>query len=182
MNAPPSSWILRVLIVSAIVVTVASNVVAFTTLGYRAIALRVLNASSNKSEAYPQFLSKVTGDKTFNRYFLAGTFIWSEFDGAVSRVAARSILRGDESMQLSTIQSVDGQYARWNRGTLHGIRPGLPVRIFRQGQEIGRGRATDVRSAESDIEIDSVSGVAEISVGDEVQVEMGSGRRDVLQP
>jgi hypothetical protein len=98
------------------------------------------------------------------------------------RVAARSILAGGAAIQGGTIQSVDGQYARWNRGKLHGVRPGLPVRIFRQGQEIGRGRATDVRRAESDIEIDSVSGVAEISMGDEVQVEMRSGSRYVLQP
>jgi hypothetical protein len=94
----------------------------------------------------------------------------------------RPIAAGDAAIQGGTIQSVDGQYARWNRGKLHGVRPGLPVRIFRRGQEIGRGRVTDVRRAESDIEIDSVSGVAEISVGDEVQVEMGSERRDVLQP
>jgi hypothetical protein len=100
----------------------------------------------------------------------------------VGRVATRSILAGDTAIQGGTIQSVDGQYARWNRGKVHGVRPGLPVRIFRQGHEIGRGRATDVRRAESDIEIDSVSGVAEISVGDEVQVERGSERRDVLQP
>jgi hypothetical protein len=100
----------------------------------------------------------------------------------VGRVATRSIPVGEAPFQGGTIQSVDGQYARWNRGKVHGVRPGWPVRIFRQGHEIGHGRATDVRRTESDIEIDSVSGVAEISVGDEVQVEMGSLSGDVLQP
>jgi hypothetical protein len=100
----------------------------------------------------------------------------------VGSVATPSILVGDTAIQGGTIQSVDGQYARWNRGRLHGVRPGVAVRIFRQGQEIGRGRATDVRRTESDIEIDSVSGVAEIIVGDEVQVETRSGSRDVLRP
>ena len=112
----------------------------------------------------------------------AYNFIWSALSGAVSRLATRSIFLGETAIQGGRIQSVEGQYVRWNRGLLHGIRHGLPVRILRQGQEIGRGRAIDVRPTESDIEIDSVSGVAEIAPGDEVQVEMGSWTADVVQP
>jgi hypothetical protein len=112
----------------------------------------------------------------------AYNFMWSALDGAVSRVATRSVFVGDTSIQGGTVQSVEGQYARWNRGSLHGVRPGLPVRIFRQGQEIARGRATDVRPAESDIEIDSVTGVPELNAGDEVQVEMSSWSGEVPPP
>ena len=79
------------------------------------------------------------------------------------------------SIQGGTVQSVDGQYIRWNRGSLQGIRHGLPVRIVRQGREIGRGRAIDVRSSDSDVEIDFVSGVSDIAVGDAVEVETSGG-------
>jgi hypothetical protein len=81
-----------------------------------------------------------------------------------------------------TIQSVEGQYLRWNRGLLQGVRPGQAVRIVRRGHEIGRGRAIDVRAAESDVEIDVVTGVAEIIVGDEVQVERRGRTADMPRP
>jgi hypothetical protein len=81
-----------------------------------------------------------------------------------------------------TIQSVEGQYVKWNRGLLQGIRPGQAVRIVRQGHEIGRGRAIDVRAADSDVEIDVVTGVAEIIVGDEVQVERRGRTADMPRP
>lgn len=80
------------------------------------------------------------------------------------------------------VESVDGQYVRWNRGLLQGIRPGQAVRIVRQGHEIGRGRAIDVRAAESDVEIDVVTGVAEIIVGDEVQLERRGRTADMARP
>lgn len=72
---------------------------------------------------------------------------------------------------VGTVQSIDGQYVRWNRGTVHGIRQGRQVRLLRHGIEIGRGRVIDVRETDSDVEIDSVSGVAEVAVGDAVDVE-----------
>jgi hypothetical protein len=85
-------------------------------------------------------------------------------------------------VESGTIQSVDGQYVRWNRGLLQGIRPGQAVRIVRQGHEVGRGRAIDVRTVESDVEIDVVTGVAEIIVGDEVQVERRARTADMPRP
>ena len=112
----------------------------------------------------------------------AYTFLWSALAGTVSRVSARSIFVGDTGIQGGTIQSVDGQYVRWNRGALHGIRHGLPVRILRQGQEIGEDWAIDVRAADADIEIDAVTGVLEINSGDEVQVDITIWAADAVTP
>lgn len=64
------------------------------------------------------------------------------------------------------VTHVEGQYVRWDRGSTHGVRPGLMVSIFRGTERIGTGRVLDVRSEDADIEIHEVTGVEEVHVGD----------------
>jgi hypothetical protein len=76
-----------------------------------------------------------------------------------------------KAAQGGSVQSVEGQYVRWNRGSLYGLRAGLQVRIVRNGGPIATGRVIDVRPDESDIELDTVSGFNDVVAGDTVEVK-----------
>lgn len=108
----------------------------------------------------------------------AYTFAWSASVGNVSRFATRSVFVGATSAQGGSVQSVEGQYVRWDRGSLYGLRPGLEVRIVRNSEQIATGHVIDVRPDESDIELDTVSGLNDVVAGDTVEVEMSSWAGD----
>jgi hypothetical protein len=76
-----------------------------------------------------------------------------------------------KAAQGGSVQSVEGQYVRWNRGSLYGLRTGLQARIVRNGEPIATGRVIDVRPDDSDIELDTVSGLNDVVVGDTVEVK-----------
>jgi len=111
---------------------------------------------------------------------LAGayTFLWSASAGDVNRFATRSVFVGAATAQGGSVQSVEGQYVRWNRGSLYGLHPGLQVRIIRNGEPIATGRVIDVRTDDADIELDTVNGLIEVVPGDTVDVEMSSWAGD----
>jgi hypothetical protein len=76
-----------------------------------------------------------------------------------------------KAVQGGSVQSVEGQYVRWNRGSLYGLRAGFQARIVRNGEPIATGRVIDVRPDDSDIELDTVSGLNDVVVGDTVEVK-----------
>lgn len=76
-----------------------------------------------------------------------------------------------KAAQGGSVQSVEGQYVRWNRGSLYGLRAGLQARIVRNGEPIATGRVIDVRPDDSDIELDTVGGLNDVVVGDTVEVK-----------
>jgi Mg-chelatase subunit ChlD len=108
----------------------------------------------------------------------AYTFNWAASAGDVIRFATRSVFVGAPNAQGGSVQSVEGQYVRWNRGSLYGLRPGLEVRIVRNGEQIATGHVIDVRPDDSDIELDTVSGLSDVMAGDTVEVEMSSWAGD----
>jgi Mg-chelatase subunit ChlD len=108
----------------------------------------------------------------------AYTFAWSASVGDVSRFATRSVFVGAPNAQGGSVQSVEGQYVRWNRGSLYGLRTGLEVRIVHNGEQIATGHVIDVRLDDSDIELDTVSGLNDVVAGDTVEVEMSSWTGD----
>lgn len=108
----------------------------------------------------------------------AYNFMWSVAAGDITRFATRAMFVGESSAQGGSVLSVDGQYVRWDRGALYGVRPGLQVQIVRNGQQIGTGRVIDVRRDDSDVELDTVSGLNDVIFGDSIQVELTSWTAD----
>ena len=102
--------------------------------------------------------------------------------GGVTRGALRTAFVGGAEIvsRVGEILRVEGSWAVWNRGEMHGMRPGLSVRLFRGGRPIGIARVVDVRMEESDLEIDEITGVPELRRGDGGEVDpadwTGEGR------
>lgn len=107
---------------------------------------------------------------------------WSANRGAVARAAQQTVFVGGAEVvsRAGELTRVEGQYAVWNRGQMHGIRPGLTIRLYRGTRGIGTARVLDVRLEECDLEVDEVTGVAELRPGDRGEVDpaewTGEGR------
>ena len=81
----------------------------------------------------------------------AYNFVWMASIGDVTRYATRSVFIGAAGTQGGSVQSVDGQYVRWDRGALYGLRAGLAIRVLRNGEQIATGRVIDVRRDDCDV-------------------------------
>ncbi len=105
---------------------------------------------------------------------VAGPYLvrWSIRQGAVVREVVDSVFVGQPmDPRQGLLTRVEGSYLVWDRGTLHGIRPGMTMRFYRSGVEVGRGQVLSVRDMESDLEVFETFGVAEMNVGDQAFVD-----------
>ncbi len=107
---------------------------------------------------------------------------WSASRGTVARAAQQTVFVGGPEVvsRAGEVVRVEGAFATWNRGQMHGIRQGLPIRLYRGTREIGRAIVLDVRLEDCDLEVEEITGVAELRPGDRAEVDpaewTGEGR------
>lgn len=67
---------------------------------------------------------------------------------------------------MGAVTAVEGGYVTWDRGEADGVATGMTVVFHRGAQRVGSGRVSDVRAHESVVDMEEVTGVVEIKVGD----------------
>jgi hypothetical protein len=96
-------------------------------------------------------------------------FHWTASAGDVTRSVRKTLFVGEAvESRNGLVTHVEGQYVRWDRGSHHGMKPGVTVVIQRGGTTVAHGLIIDVRDLDSEFELAEVFGTFEVTEGDRV--------------